>query len=123
MFNIRYLRFIGIAYLAMFINIIKSPEASAVSLVVAQDTLESLDITINNISYPDVDNGDNGETKLLFDGQYWNIFASQNGKNFGTPYDIRSGTDYLIQQGIPGSTGESFRRIGVPYIFFPQAER
>lgn len=119
MFTIRYLRLIWIACLAIFINIIKSPEANAVSLVVAQDTLESLDITINNISYPDVDNGDNGEEKLLFDGQYWNVFASQNGKNFGAPYDIRFGTDYVIQQGIPGSTGESFRRIGVPYISFP----
>jgi hypothetical protein len=73
-FNIRCLKLICLVCVALFINIIRLPEAKAVGITLTQDTPESLDISFG--SYPPGASPQDGAPRLVFNGQYWNIFAS-----------------------------------------------
>jgi hypothetical protein len=97
MLNLRYLKLIWIACLAISINTIKSSEAKAIGLVPTQDTLESLDIPVSGLS-----NTNDGVPRLIFNGQYWNIFNSR----YAPTSAAASQSTYYVQQDSSGSTSE-----------------
>jgi hypothetical protein len=97
-FNIRYLKLICLVGLAIFVNTIKLPEAKAIGITLTQDTPESLDISLG--SYPPSPGSQDGAPRLVANGQYWNIFASQLAS-----FDLSRSYLY-VQQDRSGSTDE-----------------
>jgi hypothetical protein len=74
MFNTRYLKLSCLVCIPLFLNMLKVPEAEAIGITLTQETPESLDISFG--SYPPPSTSDGAPT-LVFNGQYWNIFASR----------------------------------------------